>query len=205
MTKLYLTRHGETEWNLEGRIQGQKDSSLTKLGKNQAMWLGNRLNEINIDMIISSSSGRAVSTAEIIRGDRDIEIVHNDNLREINIGEWEGMLHSEIEYYYREEQYNFWNFPHLYKPIGGETFLQVLTRVSKEVEEIISKYQGNNILIVTHAIVLKALFTYFENKELKDLWRGAFMKSTCLNIIEVEEDKRDIILQGDISHYPIEK
>lgn len=205
MTKLYITRHGQTEWNLKGRIQGQKDSKLTTLGEKQAEWLGERLKNVEIDIIISSSSGRAIRTAEIIRGKRNIEIVPNDNLREIYFGQWEGLLHAEIEKRWPEEYRNFWNFPHLYKPVGGETFLQVLDRVSNEVEKIISKYEGKNILIVTHAVVLKALIAYFENKDLTDFWSGAFMYPACLNIVEIKKDSRNIVLQGDISHYPAEE
>jgi len=205
MTKLYITRHGQTKWNLEGRMQGQKDSKLTSLGQKQAEWLGERLNDDDIDIIISSSSGRAIETAEIIRGKRNIEIIPNDNLREIHLGQWEGQLHTEIERIWTEEQRSFWNSPHLYKPVGGETFSEVLDRASGEVEKIISKYEGKNILIVTHAVVLKALITYFENKDLKDFWSGAFMHSTCLNIVEIKKDSRNIILEGDISHYQVEE
>lgn len=201
MTKLYITRHGQTEWNLEGRIQGQKDSKLTELGETQAKWLGEKLNEVNIDVIVSSSSGRAVQTAEIIRGDREIKIIYNDNLKEIGLGEWEGQLHTEIKEHSPEEQRNFWEFPHLYKPCGGETFSQVITRASKEVEKIISKYEGKNILIVTHAITLKSLITYFRKKNIEDFWTGAFMHSTCLTVVEVEKDNKKIILEGDTSHY----
>ncbi len=205
MTNLYITRHGQTEWNLEGRMQGQKDSNLTELGEQQAEWLGERLNDVELDIIISSSSGRAFRTAKIIRGERNIEIIPNDNLREIHFGEWQGQLHTEIEAIWPEEYKNFWNFPHLYKPLEGETVLQLLDRVSNEVEKIISKYEGKNVLIVAHGVVLKALIAYFENKDLKDFWKGTFMHSTCLNIVEIKKESREIILQGDISHYPVEE
>lgn len=205
MTKLYITRHGQTEWNLEGRMQGQKDSQLTELGEKQANWLGERLNELEIDVIISSSSGRAFRTAEIIRGDRDIEILSNDNFKEMHIGEWEGQLHSEIEKNSPDEQRNFWNSPHLYEPSGGETFSQVLERVSNEIEKVISEYEGKSILLVTHAIALKSLIAHFEKKDIKDLWSGEFMHSTCLNIVEINKDSRKFILQGDTSHYQNEE
>ncbi|WP_432664935.1 histidine phosphatase family protein [Wukongibacter baidiensis] len=205
MTKLYITRHGQTEWNLEGRMQGQMDSALTALGKQQAKWLGERLNDVELDIIISSSSGRAFRTAEVIRGDRDIEIIPNDNLREMHFGNWQGQLHTEIEESWPEEYKNLWSFPHLYSPIGGETVSQVLNRAGNEIEKIITKYEGKNVLIVAHAVVLKAIFTYLEDKELKDFWKGAFMHSTCLNIVEVKNDSRNIVLQGDISHYPVEE
>lgn len=205
MTKLYITRHGQTEWNLEGRFQGQMDSKLTSLGEIQASWLGERLNGEEIDIIISSSSGRAMDTAKIIRGNRDIKIIPNDNLREINLGIWEGKLRTDIENNWADEQKNFWNFPHLYKPIGGETYSQVLDRTSREIEKIISKHEEKNVLIVTHAVILKAIIAYIENKDLKGFWSGAFMNSTCLNIVEINKDCRNFILQGDISHYKAEE
>ncbi|KAB3529397.1 histidine phosphatase family protein [Alkaliphilus serpentinus] len=201
MTKLFITRHGQTAWNIEGRLQGQKDSRLTELGEKQARWLGESLKDVDIDLIISSSSGRAYRTAEIIRGNRKIDIVPNNNLMEMNIGEWEGQLHTEIEEHSPDQQRNFWNFPHMYKPRGGETFYQVLDRASNEIEKIISEHEGKNILIVTHAVVLRALITYFEKKDIKDFWNGTFMHSTCLNIVDVGKDIRTFILQGDISHY----
>jgi len=201
MTVLYLTRHGETEWNKLGRMQGQKDPSLTEKGKLQAQWLGDRLNDIDLDIIISSSSGRAVQTAEIIKGDRNIEMVLNDNLKEISLGEWEGKYHIEIEINHPDQFNNMWNYPHLYKPIGGETFVQLLSRVSSEIESIISANENKTILIVTHAVVLKTLIAYFEGRDIKDLWNGVFMKSTCLTMIEINENKRKIVLKGDVSHY----
>ena len=70
-----------------------------------------------------------------------------------------------------------------------------------QTEKIISEYEGKNILIVTHAIVLKALITYFENKDLKEFWSGKFMHSTCLNILEIKKDNRKFVLKGDTSHY----
>ncbi|SCY56726.1 histidine phosphatase family protein [Alkaliphilus peptidifermentans] len=201
MTKLFLTRHGQTEWNLEGRLQGHKDSNLTDVGEQQAKLLGERLKDIEIDVIISSSSGRAYRTAELICGDREIDILPNDNLKEINIGDWEGQLVVEVEEHSPDEHHNFWNLPHLYQPSGGETFQQLHTRVSNEIEKIITEHYGKNILVVTHGVVLKALISYFENKEIKDLWSGAFMHSTCLNIVEIDNKERRFLLQGDISHY----
>ncbi|NLY75174.1 MAG: histidine phosphatase family protein [Firmicutes bacterium] len=202
MTRLYLTRHGQTEWNIVHRMQGQQDSPLTELGKKQAKWLGDRLHDVGLDVIFSSSSGRAIRTAEIIRGTRKIPVILSDNLREISLGAWEGMLHTEVERIYPEEHRNFWHFPHQYQPVaGGETFAQLYSRVSNEVEKIISNYTGKNILIVAHATVLKMLMAYFENKGLKDLWTGPFMKSTCLNLVEIENGHREVIFEGDISHY----
>lgn len=205
MTKLYITRHGQTEWNVEGKLQGRLDSKLTPLGESQAQWLGERLKDERIDIIVSSSSGRAIATSKKIRGERKINIIPNDNFREMYLGRWEGMLYTDVEKLWPEEHNNFWNFPHLYKPVGGETFSQVIDRVGKEIERIITWYKGKNILIVTHAIALKGIIAYIEKKDLKDFWSGAFMYPTCLNILEVNEDSRKFVLMGDTSHYKVEE
>lgn len=202
MTRLYMTRHGETQWNIERRMQGRKDSPLTSLGISQAERLGERLKDTALDLIITSSSGRAVRTAELIRGDRPIEIVPDDLLREIDLGEWEGRLDSEIKESDPEQHRNFWQFPHLYKPSGdGETFAEVRERVSREVERIADRYQGQEILIVTHAVVLKSLIAYFDRIDPKDLWSGSFMKATSLSIVEFDGEARHLVLRGDTSHY----
>lgn len=203
MTTLYLTRHGETQWNEAGRFQGQKNSPLTDKGKLQAKWLGERLNDAKLDVIISSSSGRAIQTAEIISKISNVQVIPNDNLREINLGQWEGLYRTEIEKNYPIEFNNFWNYPHLYTPCGGETFLQLLSRLSTEIEKILLQYKDKTILIVAHAVVLKTLMVYFENKAIKDLWSGGFMKSTSLTKIEVTGASKSIIFKGDISHYKL--
>lgn len=205
MTRLYITRHGQTEWNLEGRYQGWMDSRLTSLGESQAQWLGEKLKDERIDVIISSSSGRTIATSENIRGKREIQIIPNDNLREIYLGQWEGMLYTDVEKQWPEEYKNFWNSPHLYKPIEGETFSQVIDRVGHEIEKIITQYEGQNILIVTHAVALKGIIAYIEKKDIKDFWNGAYMYPTCLNILETDKDSRKFILMGDTSHYKVEE
>lgn len=201
MTKLYITRHGQTHWNLEGRSQGHLDSDLTDLGIQQAKWLGKRLQDIDIDVIFSSSSTRTIQTSENIRGDRDIEIIPSDNLREINMGAWQGLLYDEVKSNYPDDYKNFWYTPHLYKPSIGETFNELIERASKELESIIEEYNGKNVLVVTHGVTLKALVAYFENKTLENFWDGDHMASTCLNILEIEGNKRYFSLKNDIAHY----
>ena len=130
MTRLYLTRHGQTEWNVERRMQGQQDSPLTELGKEQAKWLGERLHDVGLDVIFSSSSGRAIRTAEIIRGTRKISIIPSDNLREIALGQWAGMLHTEVERIYPGEHRNFWHFPHQYQKVDRDyLFINLKTKM----------------------------------------------------------------------------
>lgn len=202
VTKIYLTRHGQTVWNTERRMQGHQDSPLTDLGILQASWLGDSLREIEFDAIYTSSSNRAFRTAEIIhrRNYKETPLFVKDSFREIHMGEWEGRLTHELEELYPAEYYAFWNTPHLFMPNCGESFTDVRQRVLPEVEEIAVKHQGRNVLIVTHTVTLKTIMAHFENRPLANLWHLPHIHPTSLSIVETEECPK-IQLHGDISHY----
>lgn len=201
MAKLFITRHGQTVWNKEGRLQGKLDSPLTSLGKKQARWLGERLNDEHIDIIYSSSSPRALSTAKLIRGERNIDIITNDNLKEMGFGSWQGQLKSDIDKKWPNEQHLFRNSPHKYKPVDdGETYEGLINRINKEIKSIIDSNKGKNILIVTHGVALKAYMMYIEKKTLDRFWDGMEINSTCLSIVDYTDEPK-ILLAGDISHY----
>jgi len=108
VTWLYLTRHGQTEWNVENRFQGWSDSPLTEKGIRQAKDLAKRLRGISFDAIYSSPAGRALQTAEILRDGREIEIREHPDLREMGLGDWEGMRSEEIEARFPADFARFW-------------------------------------------------------------------------------------------------
>lgn len=202
MLKIFLTRHGETEWNVQKISQGRKDSKLTELGVKQAELLSARLEDIDFDRIYSSISGRAVKTAEIVRGSKEMEIVKCDRLMEISLGDWEGKKFEDIKKLYPERLSNFWERPELYTTEDGETFYDVQVRVVEFIDDIRRKHADGNFLIVTHGITLKVIMSYFQGRSIEELWEGAFMQQTCLNVVEIEKNKEAIVrLYGDVSHY----
>ena len=200
MVTLYITRHGETKWNSEKRMQGWMDSNLTENGANNAVSLGKRLNETEFAAIFSSPIGRTKATTNLIRGDRDIPIYYDEDLREINLGDWEGQIESAINERYPKEFDAFWNTPHLYTPIGGETFGNVIERANRVLNRIKKEYTSGNILIVTHSIVIKCLFSIFKNASIETLWDPPFIHDTSLTIVEMDETGYKIVLEGDLSH-----
>ena len=201
MTTLYITRHGETEWNTKGRMQGWNDSPLTSLGISQAQWLYHRLKDIDFDAIYSSPAGRAYKTAEILKGKRNIEIIAHGALREINLSQWEGLDQKDIKEKDEEQFHNFWKAPHLYKPLSGEDFLELQHRVTEGIREIVKKHKNETLLIVTHTMTLKALIAGIENKPISTIWDPPFIKQTSLTIIEMDEDKINIKMHADDSHH----
>jgi broad specificity phosphatase PhoE len=137
-TTLYFTRHGETEWNVQGRIMGHQDSPLTDLGVQQALWLRDILKEKPLATIYASSSQRAWMTAEILRDTRKLPILTDDRLREIYLGSWEGHINEEVARKFPEEFSAYKHAPRLYQAHnGGETFLQAQQRIIRD-----SRYLG---------------------------------------------------------------
>jgi broad specificity phosphatase PhoE len=200
MLRLYITRHGETEWNLERRMQGQKDSRLSAKGIKDAAALGERLKNVDFNCICASSSGRAVHTAELVRGNRNIPLVLEDSLREINLGDWEGKTDVEVRQLDPQEHKAFWETPHLYVPKSGESFLQVRDRIEVALKNIIDENQDGNVLIVTHAVIVKTIMSIFKALSVEKVWDPPFVKGTSLCIVEIDGKKTTVVRECDESH-----
>ncbi|MEK8127673.1 histidine phosphatase family protein [Paenibacillus filicis] len=200
-TTLYLVRHGQTEWNVEHRMQGHQDSPLTELGIRQANWLGDALQNERIDTVFSSTSRRAVRTAELIRGARELPVQESDEFREINLGIWEGRTQAEVKELFPVQFDQFWSDPEAFQVEGSETFRQVRERAAAKLDEILQAHPGRSILLVTHTVVVKLLMAYFENRPMNELWNLPYIHPACLCKIEVRNGIPEIILHGDIGHY----
>ena len=200
-TTLYIVRHGQTEWNVEHKLQGHQDSPLTELGVKQAQWLAEALEDKRIDHIYSSSSERALKTAAIVRGAREIPIIVSDALKEINLGDWEGRTQEEVKAADSEQFHNFWNDPEQFQVTGSESYQAVAERAVSKLEQLVAEHAGNHILIVTHTVVLKLLMAHFEQRRLQDLWQLPYIYPACLCKVEISEEGNQILLHGDISHY----
>ncbi|MEH7885670.1 histidine phosphatase family protein [Bacillus sp. JJ1609] len=199
MLKLYITRHGETVWNVEKRLQGWKDSSLTESGVQNAIALGQALKTTVFESVYSSPSERTVHTAKLIMGDQEIPFHLEQKLREIHMGNWEGRTHAEVAELDTDSFHSFWNTPHLYIAEKGESFLEVQHRVVEAINEIKNLHQTGNILLVTHTVVIKCLLAFYKNLPLEKLWEPPYIHDTSLTVIEISEEPK-ILLEGDISH-----
>lgn len=197
--RLYIVRHGQTEWNAEKRLQGWKNSNLTREGIVNAERLSRRLGDIDFDYIYSSPQQRALDTADIIRGNKNTEITILDGLKEIGFGAWEGMPIDSINKKYKDEFDTYLNRPHLYKPIDGESFEDIFKRAEKSLENIISR-GGEDILIVSHGVTIKVLTSIIKKIPLEEIYNIPIHLGTALNICEVKEDNIRFAVEGDTSH-----
>ena len=198
--RIYITRHGETEWNKAGKMQGWQNSNLTRKGTANAKKLGESLKHIEFDHIYCSPLGRALDTAESIRGYKNTEITIKESLKEMGFGCWEGVELTELEELYPVQKYNFWHKPHLYEPVDGESYEELIGRVSVVFDEIVSNTSANNVLIVTHAAVIKAMYSIIKGLNLENFWEPPYIHDTCLTLLEAVNGEVRFILEADTSH-----
>ncbi|MFE8702992.1 histidine phosphatase family protein [Cytobacillus sp. FJAT-54145] len=200
MLYLYVTRHGETEWNVQKRMQGHLDSNLTAEGLLHAELLGKRLASVEFEAVISSPSVRTMQTSEKIIGDRTLPLKKDERLKEIHLATWEGKTHDEIKAMAPNDFDNFWNNPLEFRNDPGESFYDVKSRVETVIKDIEKTYQSGNVLVVSHAVVIKTLLMICKNNTLDTLWDPPFINGTSLSIIKIQNGKMDLILEGDTSH-----
>ncbi|MBD2136789.1 histidine phosphatase family protein [Anabaena sp. FACHB-1237] len=170
MTRVIIVRHGQSTYNIERRIQGRTDaSSLTEKGKNDANQTGKALSNIPFQAIYSSPLQRAKLTAEIITShlQTSANILTSENLVEIDLPLWAGMLSNEVKEKFTED-YSIWKQkPHELRMIikDGEAtkehfpVLVLYNQAQKFWQEILTKHQGETILIVGHNGINRALIS----------------------------------------------
>jgi len=170
MTELILIRHGETDWNIEGRYQGQSDIPLNQNGMQQARDMAHRLRHYQFDAIISSDLSRALQTAEILSKTSNAPLRIDSRLREINQGEWEGMLFADIRSLYAKAFKERLRNPLEVAPPGGETVGQVRQRVLDALQEIVEQFPDGIVAIVSHGLSLAIIKVHFNNLAIETVW-----------------------------------
>lgn len=186
MNKLYVARHGETDWNLQGKTQGIKDSQLTEFGLQQAELLANRLIDENIDIIYSSSLYRAESTATIISNILNVPYFCNEDLNEINFGSWEGLTNEEISKLYPNELKQWRNEPHRAIIPEGEKLIIAQKRIVRLIESLLKDSTNAKVLLISHSTVIKLLLLHILGIELSNYYRLK-QDNGCLNIIDFRD------------------
>lgn len=191
---LYIVRHGETEWNVAKRIQGQTDSPLTDAGKKQAKELGKIFQDIHFDAVFSSDLLRAKRTAEIITMEKQLEVITTRVLRERAFGQFEGAQINELreidkilEKFSDEEKFSRSGHPDI------ETDEKLIERFITFIREVGVGYAGKKVLVVTHGGILRALLIHLGFATYQTLqWGG--IKNTAY--IELDTDGVDFFIRN---------
>lgn len=194
-TTIYLVRHGETAWNKEKRLQGQKDIPLTDLGIKQAQALAERIKKLKITKIYSSKLSRAINTAKIITEHLDIPIIKLKSLNEISYGEFEGRSRQEMVEEIKKLNIQYYEFT----PKKGESNKQFKSRTVRSFKRIVKKNLGEKVLIVSHAAVMHAITRHIRktNYQTDDSLR---FSNTCISIYHFTKDNIIEEMVADSSH-----
>lgn len=199
--ELYIVRHGKTLWNREELVQGSSDVELLPEGIEMARQTGEGLKDVHFDAIYSSPLSRAVRTAELIRGDRNLEINIDDRIMEMGFGVCEGK-----KFVPGEENggilKGFWDSPGTYEaPEGGEDFYRLRARAA-DFLKYVGEHHGDNerILVVAHAALNQALFSELDDLDIKDFWRHG-KQLNCAVTIAVRENGKWHIAERNKIYY----
>lgn len=156
-TKLYLIRHGRTDWNDEGRYQGQADPPLNRQGWLDAYAAALKLSTVCFDAIYSSDLQRAQQTAQVCANFTGLPLQLEPRLREICLGEWQGLLVSQIQERFPELLERWKSDPQSVRPPGGETLGELENRVVAALNDITASPMAKTVAVFTHKLPIAVL------------------------------------------------
>ncbi len=195
--KIYVIRHGETRLKDIGQLQGWVDEPLNENGISLARITGEALKEVPFDIVFTSPLKRARETAELVTAPsqeyqgREIPIVNEDRLKELNWGSWESLGCTEENFAIPDrERYNkfFTDGLHFEGSPDGESIADVCLRTKSFFEELIHdpRYQDKTVLISTHGCAMRAMLnSYYEDSS--DFWQGTVPYNCAVTILTAED------------------
>ena len=154
---LWLVRHGQTNWNLEGRYQGQADVPLNEAGWAQARALLTEWPARDFAAIYSSDMRRALDTAQLIGAHLNLPVEIDRRLREVGLGLWEGMVVGDIQAKYAAEWLERTSDPLNARPPGGETLAEVAVRAWAAADDLARAHDSREVVVVAHGLTLAAI------------------------------------------------
>jgi alpha-ribazole phosphatase len=194
---IYLLRHGDTRSDAVRRYIGWTDIPLSEKGRQQAMWWNKELSSVPFNRIICSDLDRSAESAKIVADGRSVVIEFCSDLREINLGKWDGLEMEKVRLQFPVEYEKRGVNPAAFRPEGGESFFDLSSRVVPAFEKIIGSLLEGNILIVGHAGVNRVILCSLLEMPLANLFRLG-QDYGCLNIITCESDFARIQLMNSV-------
>ncbi|MBN1970740.1 MAG: histidine phosphatase family protein [Candidatus Delongbacteria bacterium] len=169
--KIFVVRHGETEWNQKRLFQGQQNSVLTVEGRSSALVLQKKIAKYEFNAVYSSPSLRAYDTAKILIDNH--EYIQTDyRLLEISLGDWEGLSFDFVKANYPKLYKNYKDEPHLFDGslIRGESLQDIKNRVAEFLNDIAFFHKKGNILVVCHGGTINAILNYVLERNIDKFW-----------------------------------
>ena len=194
-----LIRHGQSTWNQEHRIQGQLDPPLSELGRRQAALLGSRLAARRFAGLYASDLKRAFETAEVIGAAIHLEPEPRTSLREVFLGEWEGLTSDEIAERYPKAWASWVEEPDWDVVPGGERQAAFDRRVAAAMDDILRLHPHGDVLVVTHGGVIQVALHRIVGKPSRGLFPFK-IQNASITLIERRDGRSIIGGVNDIAH-----
>ena len=197
MKRLLLIRHGETNWNVEARLQGQREQTLNATGQAQVEALAQALRDVSIDIIYSSDLERALATAQAINTAHHLPIATEKRLREFSLGKFEGLTPDELRQRYPQD-FEAWRADRSRATHGGETVAQVAARVETLLVEI-ERSLAKTVVVVGHGGPLRVMICKALRLPEAKYWR---FRLDNAGIAELEHGQNHwlLIRHNDMAH-----
>ena len=194
MTKVYLIRHGKTQWNLESRYQGANgDSPLLKDSYREIELLASSLQKIPFEHAYTSPLKRARVTAQALLNhlNPEIPLTIDSRLKEFNLGKMEGMHFEDVAAKWPEVLKNFRHHPDKYDEslVEGESFLEVIARFRAAIEEYSRQYPNGNILVISHGAALNAAINALIGTPLAHLKDRGGLSNTSTTVLTTNDGR----------------
>jgi broad specificity phosphatase PhoE len=206
LTTVIFIRHGQSTANLACLFAGHTDVALTELGHKQAENTANFLKNYPISAIYSSDLERSMQTAAPTGKMHNLPVIPDRALREIFAGEWEGRAYEELLEKYTQS-FNTWRFDcGRAHPEGGESTVELGTRIYREVDRLIEKHKGECFAIFTHATPIRLMRAKWEGYPPEELKNVEFCANASVSVVEYDDNGNTNVLlygydehQGDIA------
>jgi broad specificity phosphatase PhoE len=199
--RILLARHGETEFNVQGRWQGQADSPLTTRGQAQARELGRALAIDPIGAVYSSDLGRAAQTAAVVAAPHGLTVITDPRLREIAVGAWTGLNRAEIEALTPGLVQRWSTEPSTMQLPGGETLTVAQARVLAFFAARMPAHADETIVVITHGAIGQTILAAALGRPLSDLWLKERMDNCQISRLAwTPADGLELIELCDVRH-----
>ena len=199
LTRIFLIRHGETEWNASGRLQGNSNVQLSMVGLHQARLLAMHAPFPTADAIYSSDLIRAKATADVLAAQFNLKVQLVPELRETSFGDWEGHAIKDLAEESADDFEKFFVDPELCRPPHGETFAECQTRVVNAVRKIIADHENQRVIVVSHGAAIRLLLCAALGMPIRKMWAIAQF-NMALNVLRVDDGSVTVELINSTQH-----
>jgi broad specificity phosphatase PhoE len=158
VTTILLARHGETDWNREGRFQGHADPPLNEAGRAQAAQLAVELASQELAAVYTSPLRRALETADVVAATRRLVPLPDERLREVDVGSWQGLTRDEVQRRFPEQYARWLDYGQGWE--DGESYEEMGRRVVAGLLALAAAHEGDRLLAVTHGGPIRAAFAF---------------------------------------------